>query len=159
MILIADSGSTKTHWCLMAANGHCEEFFTDGINPFQQTSDAIKNSVNNQLLPQMARSMWAGSITNVFFYGAGCTPEKTPVVEYALEEVFKSSKIEVYSDMVGAACGALGAEKGVACILGTGGNSCLWNGKEIEKNVPALASSLATRVVVRCSANALFLTF
>ena len=138
MILIADSGSTKTHWCLMAANGHCEEFFTDGINPFQQTSDAIKNSVNNQLLPQMARSMWAGTITNVFFYGAGCTPEKIPVVEYALEDVFKSAKIEVYSDMVGAACGVLGEEKGVACILGTGGNSCLWNGKEIEKNVPAL---------------------
>ena len=52
MILIADSGSTKTHWCLMAANGHCSEYFTDGINPFQQTSDAIKNSVSNQLLPK-----------------------------------------------------------------------------------------------------------
>ena len=138
MILIADSGSTKTHWCLMAANGHSEEFFTDGINPFQQTSDAIKNSVNNQLLPQMAHLMWAGSVTNIFFYGAGCTPEKIPVVEYALESIFKSAKIEVYSDMVGAACGLLGGEKGVACILGTGANSCLWNGKEIEKNVPAL---------------------
>ena len=138
MILIADSGSTKTHWCLMAANGHCSEYFTDGINPFQQTSDAIKNSVNNQLLPKMASEMWAGKITNVFFYGAGCTPEKIPVVAYALEDIFKSAKIEVYSDMVGAACGLLGEEKGVACILGTGANSCLWSGKEIEKNVPAL---------------------
>ena len=69
MILIADSGSTKTHWCLMAANGHCSEYFTDGINPFQQTSDAIKNSVNNQLLPQIAHLMWAGSISKIFFYG------------------------------------------------------------------------------------------
>ena len=81
MILIADSGSTKTHWCLMAANGHSEEFFTDGINPFQQTSDAIKNSVNNQLLPQISHLLWAGSIRRIFFYGAGCTPEKIPVVE------------------------------------------------------------------------------
>ena len=105
MILIADSGSTKTHWCLMAANGHSSEYFTDGINPFQQTSDAIKNSVNNQLLPKMAGEMWAGKITNVYFYGAGCTPEKIPVVVYALEDIFKDAKIEVYSDMVGAACG------------------------------------------------------
>ena len=138
MILIADSGSTKTQWCLMAANGHCSEYFTDGINPFQQTSDAIKNSVSNQLLPKMASEMWAGKITNVFFYGAGCTLEKTPVVKCALEGIFRDAKIEVCSDMVGAACGLLGEEKGVACILGTGANSCLWNGKEIEKNVPAL---------------------
>ena len=138
MILIADSGSTKTHWCLMAANGHCSEYFTDGINPFQQTPDAIKNSVSNQLLPKMAGEMWAGKITSIYFYGAGCTPEKIPVVEYALEGVFRDADIEVYSDMVGAARGLLGDEMGVACILGTGANSCLWNGKEIEKNVPAL---------------------
>ena len=128
MILIADSGSTKTHWCLMAANGHCSEYFTDGINPFQQTPDAIKNSVSNQLLPKMAGEMWAGKITSIYFYGAGCTPEKIPVVEYALEGVFRDADIEVYSDMVGAARGLLGDEMGVACILGTGANSCLWNG-------------------------------
>lgn len=138
MILIADSGSTKTHWCLMAANGHSSEYFTDGINPYQQTSDAIKNSVNNQLLPKMAGEMWAGKITNVYFYGAGCTPEKTPVVAYALEDIFKSATIEVYSDMVGATRSLLGNAHGVACILGTGANSCLWDGTNIVKNVPAL---------------------
>lgn len=138
MILIADSGSTKTHWCLMAANGQTNEFFTDGINPFYQTSDAIKNSVSNQLLPQMAHLMWAGKVTRIFFYGAGCTPEKIPVLVYALESVFKSAQVDVYSDMVGAACGLLGHGEGVACILGTGANSCLWNGREIVKNVPAL---------------------
>ena len=67
MILLADSGSTKTHWCLMAANGQTSEFFTDGINPFQQTSDAIRNTIQNQLLPQMARLLWVGKITKVFF--------------------------------------------------------------------------------------------
>ena len=138
MILIADSGSTKTHWCLMAANGHCSEYFTDGINPFQQTPDAIKNSVSNQLLPKMASEMWAGKITHIFFYGAGCTPEKIPAVVYALEGVFRDATIEVCSDIIGAARSVLGKEKGVACILGTGANSCLWNGSEIEKNVPAL---------------------
>ncbi len=138
MILIADSGSTKTHWCLMTANGQSSEFLTDGINPFYQTSDAIKNSVSNQLLPQMARLMWAGKVTHIYFYGAGCTPEKIPVLVYALTSIFKSAQIDVYSDMVGAACGLLGHNEGVACILGTGANSCLWNGKEIVKNVPAL---------------------
>lgn len=138
MILIADSGSTKTHWCLMTAAGQSSEFFMDGINPFYQTADAIKNSVSNQLLPQMSHLMWAGKITHIYFYGAGCTPEKIPVLKSALEGIFKSAVVEVYSDMVGAACGLLGHGEGVACILGTGANSCLWNGKEIVKNVPAL---------------------
>ncbi len=138
MILIADSGSTKTHWCLMTASGQSSEFFMDGINPFYQTADAIKNSVSNQLLPQMSHLMWAGKITHIYFYGAGCTPEKIPVLKSALEGIFKSAVVEVYSDMVGAACGLLGHSEGVACILGTGANSCLWNGKEIVKNVPAL---------------------
>lgn len=138
MILLADSGSSKTHWCLMASNGQVSEFFTDGINPFYQTSDAIKNSISNQLLPQMARFLWVGKITNIFFYGAGCTPEKIPFLVYALQSVFKGAEVEVYSDMVGAARGLLGRKKGVACILGTGSNSCLYDGEKIVKNVPAL---------------------
>ena len=138
MILLADSGSTKTHWCLMTANGQSSDFYTDGINPFQQTSDAIKNSISNQLLPQIARLMWAGTITNIYFYGAGCTPEKIPTMVYALQSVFKNAEVEVYSDMVGAARGLLGRKKGVACILGTGSNSCLYDGEKIVKNVPAL---------------------
>lgn len=138
MILIADSGSTKTHWCLMAANGQKSEFFMDGINPFYQTPDAIRNSVTNQLLPQMAHLMWAGKITHIYFYGAGCTPEKTPLLQMALKAIFKDAEIDVYSDMVGAARGLLGREEGIACILGTGSNSCLYDGKEIVKNVPAL---------------------
>lgn len=139
MILLADSGSTKTHWCLMAANGECSEFFTDGINPFYQTSDAIKNSITNQLLPQIGHLMWVGPITNIYFYGAGCTPEKIPQLVYALQAVFKQAEVvEVYSDMVGAARALLGRSKGVACILGTGSNSCLYDGEKIVRNVPAL---------------------
>lgn len=138
MILIADSGSTKVHWCLMAANGHTAEFITDGINPLFQTSDAMRNSICNQLLPQMASMLWAGTIGHVFFYGAGCTPEKSPFVEKAIESVFKKAKVFVASDMLGATRGLLGHEKGVACILGTGSNSCLYDGEQIIKNVPSL---------------------
>lgn len=138
MILIADSGSTKVHWCLMAANGHTAEFMTDGINPLFQTSDAMRNSICNQLLPQMASMLWAGTVSHVFFYGAGCTPEKSPFVEKAIESVFKKAKVFVASDMLGATRGLLGHEKGVACILGTGSNSCLYDGEQIIKNVPSL---------------------
>lgn len=138
MILIADSGSTKTHWCLMAANGQTSEFTMDGINPFYQTSDAIKNSISVQLLPQLSHLMWAGTITDVFFYGAGCTPEKKKFVASAVGACFKKAEVQVESDMVGAARGLLGRSEGIACILGTGSNSCLYDGKEIVKNVPAL---------------------
>lgn len=138
MILIADSGSTKVHWCLMAANGHTAEFITDGINPLFQTSDAMRNSICNQLLPQMASMLWAGTVSHVFFYGAGCTPEKSPFVEKAIESVFKEAKVFVASDILGATRGLLGHEKGVACILGTGSNSCLYDGEQIIKNVPSL---------------------
>ena len=138
MILIADSGSTKVHWCLMAANGHTAEFITDGINPLFQTSDAMRNSICNQLLPQMASMLWAGTVSHVFFYGAGCTPEKSPFVEKAIESVFKKAKVFVASDMLGATRGLLGHGKGVACILGTGSNSCLYDGEQIVKNVPSL---------------------
>ncbi len=138
MILLADSGSTKAHWCLMAANGHKAEFMTDGINPLFQTGDAMRNSICNQLLPQMASMLWAGTITHVFFYGAGCTPEKAPFVKQAIEGVFKKAIVEVASDMAGAARGLLGRQKGVACILGTGSNSCLYNGEKIVWNVPSL---------------------
>lgn len=138
MILIADSGSTKVHWCLMAANGHMADFMTDGINPLFQTSDAMRNSICNQLLPQMASMLWAGTITHVFFYGAGCTPEKSVFVKQAIEGVFKKAEAVVASDMLGAARGLLGHEKGVACILGTGSNSCLYDGERIVQNVPSL---------------------
>ena len=138
MILIADSGSTKTHWCLMANNGDANDFVTDGINPFFQTSDAMQNSISNQLLPQMGHLMWVGPVTNVFFYGAGCTPEKIPFVARALQSVFKKAQVEVNSDMLGAARALLGNNAGVACILGTGSNSCQYDGEKFVKNVPAL---------------------
>ena len=138
MILIADSGSTKVHWCLLTASGQSSDFRTDGINPLFQTCDAMRNSISNQLLPQMAPLLWAGTLTHVFFYGAGCTPEKKVFVKRALESVFKKAEVTVESDMLGAARGLLGHEAGVACILGTGSGSCSYNGETIEWCVPSL---------------------
>ena len=138
MILIADSGSTKVHWCLVTASGQCSDVFTDGINPLFQTTIAMQNSISNQLLPQIAPLLWAGTLTHVFFYGAGCTPEKKGFVKTALEAVFKKAEVHVESDMLGAARGLLGHNAGVACILGTGSGSCFYNGETIEWCVPSL---------------------
>ena len=138
MILIADSGSTKVHWCLVTASGQYSDVFTDGINPMFQTCDAMKNSICNQLLPKIAPLLWAGTLTHIFFYGAGCTPEKKVFVQRALEGVFKKATVQVESDMVGAARGLLGHNAGVACILGTGSGSCFYNGENIEWCVPSL---------------------
>ena len=138
MILIADSGSTKVHWCLLTATGQCTDVYTDGINPLFQTSDAMRNSICNQLLPKISHLLWVGTLTHVFFYGAGCTPEKKIFVQRAIESVFKKAQVVVESDMLGAARGLLGRQSGVACILGTGSGSCYYNGENIEWNVPSL---------------------
>ena len=138
MILIADGGSTKIHWSLVTASGQTTDVRTDGINPLFQTSDAMRNSVSNQLLPQIAPLLWAGTLTHIFFYGAGCTPEKKVFVQKALSMVFKKAEITVESDMLGAARGLLGHNAGVACILGTGSGSCFYNGENIEWCVPSL---------------------
>ena len=138
MILIADSGSTKTNWSLMTANGHHQEFRTEGINPVLQTEEGIFASVNNQLLPQMASCLWAGKVTHIFFYGAGCTPEKKVLVTQALSCIFRDAQISVESDMLGAARGLFGNNPGVACILGTGSGSCFYDGEEIAWAVPSL---------------------
>ena len=138
MILIADSGSTKVHWCLVTASGQCSDVFTDGINPLFQTCDAMRNSISNQLLPKISSLLWAGTLTHVFFYGAGCTPEKKVYVQRALEGVFKKAEVQVESDMLGAARGLLGHQPGVACILGTGSGSCYYDGEKIAWSVPSL---------------------
>ncbi len=138
MILLADSGSTKVHWCLVTASGQSSDVLTDGINPLFQTCDAMRNSICNQLLPQISSLLWAGTLTHVFFYGAGCTPEKKVFVQRALEGVFKRAEVSVESDMLGAARGLLNRNAGVACILGTGSGSCFYNGETIEWCVPSL---------------------
>lgn len=135
MILIADSGSTKTDWALVDQHQAFLEIKTKGLNPFQVSGDEIAEEIRTSLLPQLP----AAALDAVYFYGAGCTPEKQPLVERALRSVLTvSGACTVASDMLGAAIAVCGHEPGIACILGTGSNSCAYDGQRIVKNVSPL---------------------
>ena len=134
MILIADSGSTKTDWCLVDNGVLVKQIFTKGTNPFFQTEDEISAEVSENLLPYLDTA----KVDAVWFYGAGCAfPEKNEIVRAAIARHL-DVPIEVGSDLLGAARGLCGSQPGIACILGTGSNSCFYDGKEIVSNVSPL---------------------
>lgn len=135
MILIADSGATKTDWCIGKDTKDAQIIHTQGINPFHQSEEHIGKVLREELLPQIGN---AGSITHIYFYGAGCTPEKSPVVKEALQVLFPQAEVQVESDLLGAARALCGNREGIACILGTGSNSCYYDGKQIIANVSPL---------------------
>ncbi|MBI9059120.1 MAG: ATPase [Labilibaculum sp.] len=131
MILIAESGSTKTDWILLGSKGVIKRQQTLGINPYHQNKSSIINIISS--LNQF------DSISKIFFYGAGCAvDEKKQIIKDALLEIFPGANCEINSDVLAAARSVCGIEKGIACIIGTGSNSCLYNGKNIEHNVPPL---------------------
>jgi len=134
MILIADSGSTKTAWCLIEGN-NTKNIMTQGINPFQQAEKVIIDILHDELLNELPKDC---NINEVFFYGAGCTKEKCPIVQSAIRSVIPEAKIFVGSDMLGAARSLCGKEPGIVGILGTGANSCFYDGNDIIKNVSPL---------------------
>ena len=134
MNLIADSGSTKTAWCLSCSNQVVKRFETAGINPFFQTEEDITTQLREMLLPQIV----GNDVENVFFYGAGCAdPVKNAALEGLLKLVIGAKEAFVASDMLGAARGLLGRESGIACILGTGANSGVYDGEKLVKGVYA----------------------
>jgi N-acetylglucosamine kinase-like BadF-type ATPase len=134
MILIADSGSTKTSWYYSKNNNHSETISTGGINPFFRATEDIAEELKNDLLPKTG-----SGIQEIYFYGAGIiNPEKGAVVKSALQQLFPAAKIEVESDLLAAARATFQNEKGIACILGTGANSCLYDGEKITQHVPPL---------------------
>ena len=135
MILIADSGSTKTDWCLIDDEGHRKDISTKGMNPYQQSEEQLTNEVATALVPQLPTT----TIENVYFYGAGCIYDKIPLMERVLRSKINIlGRCEVNSDMLGVARALCGHESGIACILGTGSNTCFYDGTEITKNVPSL---------------------
>lgn len=134
MILIADSGSTKTSWCLSGKNGFTEYYSTSGINPFFRTTEDIETELREKLLSEIE-----AKVEQIYFYGAGIiNEEKGNVVKIALENLFPEAKIYVFSDLLAAAHATLGNKNGIACILGTGSNSCLYDGKTIIEHIPPL---------------------
>ena len=135
VILIADSGSTKTHWCVVDDNFVVKEIFTKGINPFYQTEVEIADEIRCGLLPELNEIV----VDSIFFYGAGCAfPDKKLLVKNALATHFPDAAIEIESDLLGAARSLFQNQQGIACILGTGSNSCFYNGTEITQNVSPL---------------------
>ncbi len=136
MILIADSGATKTDWCFGTTLHHSQIVQTEGINPFHQDADKINQILHNGLLPQLTCP--SSDIQGVFFYGAGCTPEKIEKLASIFNQLFPHAAVEVHSDLLGAARALCQHRPGIACILGTGANSCLYDGKEIIQNIPPL---------------------
>ncbi|MBL4594390.1 MAG: hypothetical protein JKX68_11335 [Flavobacteriales bacterium] len=133
MILVADSGSTKTDWRLIN-KGETTSFETIGFNPYFVTSAGVLTELVNSDLVSIK-----DDVTQVYFYAAGCaTQEKRNVLQSPLSTFFSNAKVEVEHDMLAAARATTGKSKGLVAILGTGSNSCLYDGTEIVENVAAL---------------------
>ena len=135
MILIADSGSTKTDWCYLAPDGLHTFLQSEGINPYFQESNNISEIVRNGVYEKTDSS----ALTHIFFYGAGCSSdEKCKIVRNGLQQVYPHATIEVEHDMMAAARALCNNSKGIVCILGTGSNSVLFDGEKITEDVPSL---------------------
>ncbi len=132
--LIADSGATKTDWCLIQGGDIIKRFIGKGISPIFQTQDEISEEVKQFVYPNFNK--W--NIDAIHFYGTGCIPEKIPAVRNALHNSFPIEVIDVYSDLVAAAHSLCGRTSGIACILGTGSNSCEWDGDGIVNQISPL---------------------
>lgn len=136
MYLIADGGATKTDWALVDNHQIKARVFTLGMNPFHASEEAIGNILTNELIPNLLAE---ANGADIYFYGAGCTPEKCIIMKGLLQKAFpKSPTIEVMSDLWGAARALCGHKPGIACILGTGSNSCYYDGKDMVANTPPL---------------------
>ena len=133
-MLIADSGTTETVWCWVEGGCFVNSVQTEGINPFFQSYEEIVYILQDGLIPQTKGI----SFDVVCFYGAGCLNEKADIVEKAIRNVISAGSIHVYSDLLAAAHGVYGHEAGIVCIMGTGSNSCFFDGERIVKNVPSL---------------------
>ena len=178
MILIADSGSTKTDWTLLHSphpqltSDVIATFHTQGITPIHQSSADIRNILGTELLPQLSTFPRAQLINSkmletpllskisIYFYGSGCTSAHVPMMKQMLSEVFSTQQVEVHSDLMAAASALCQHEPGIGCILGTGANSCLYDGKDIVQNTPALGYILGDEgsgsVLGRIFMNAIF---
>ncbi len=133
-ILIADSGATKADWCLVQGKQIVRRFSGKGISPIFQSKEEMEYEIRDNVLPQLV----ATTINAVYFYGAGCIPDKIPLVTGILSAAFPAAKIQVNSDLTGVAHALCGREAGIACILGTGSNSCEWDGTKPTHQIPSL---------------------
>ena len=135
MIVIADGGSTKTNWCLINESGRKIHFNTEGYNPYFVDSDYIQNSLQNTLPVHFEKE----KLVEVYYYGAGCsTDANRKIVADGMQAVFVNAKIIIGHDLLASCRALLGDNKGFAAILGTGTNTCLYDGKDITLNIDSL---------------------
>ncbi len=135
--LIVDSGSTKTDWCVCREGEVIQALQTQGLNPYHQTEEVIAGVLQNELKGALRVELKPD--TEVIFYGAGCANESScNRVKSVIKAVLGLADVQVYTDLLGAARALCGHAEGIACVLGTGSNSCLYDGKDIIANVPSL---------------------
>ena len=136
MILIADCGSTKIDWCILKGDKLVKQFFTTGVNALLMPEDKIRATFETELKPQVEGS----ENFEVYYYGAGCLSEEIcSNVSRSIASVIPSATtISVNSDLLAAARALCGRNPGIACILGTGSNSCYYDGEKICDNVSPL---------------------
>lgn len=133
--IIADSGSTKCEWRLLAEGKRAKKVITQGISPYFLTQEQIIALIQKELLPKLGDV----AVEEVYYYGTGlANPANAKIVKAALKKLFPKAKTEVNHDLLGAARALCQRDKGIACILGTGSNSCYYNGSKIVKNSPGL---------------------
>ena len=132
--LIADSGATKTEWSIITKE-KIKKIFTQGISPYFMDADQISRLLEKELKSMIKKVQ----VNEIHYYGTGCSnPNNVRLVKKAIQKVFLHAKVNVDHDLMGAARALCGRNKGIACILGTGSNSCYYNGKKIVKNSPGL---------------------
>lgn len=142
MIAIADSGTTKTSWLFVdKINNKKYEFKSVGFNPYYQSSENITNQLVNGLIPQLPFK--TEEVEHIYLYGAGCELDfRKEQVAVGLRKAFTNSKINVYHDLLAAARALFGDSAGIACISGTGSNTCFYDGEKIVENVQSLGLAL-----------------
>lgn len=133
--LIADSGSTKAEWCLVENGRRKKSIITQGISPYFLTGSQIEELLRKELLPKLKQALPA----ECWYYGTGCSnPAHVQMLTKVLRKLLPGTSVHVNHDLMGAARALCGNKPGVACILGTGSNSCFYNGRRIVKNSPGL---------------------
>ena len=134
MIIIADSGSTKTIWCSIGEHGQKGYFTTEGYNPYFVDVAYIIQSMQSSMPSEIVTD----KVTAIFFYGSGCFPDKENIIVESMKSIFKQAKINVYLDLLGAARSLLANDSGFVAILGTGTNTCLFKEGKIVQNIDSL---------------------
>ena len=135
MKLIADSGSTKTNWILLESGTVKNSISTNGLNPYFHTSESVEALLRADLVPFIV----GDHVRDIYFYGAGCSTKKNnAMIREAIRIFFRKAEVNVYHDTLGAARALFGDQKGIAGILGTGCNSCYYDGKNIFQKVDSL---------------------